>query len=155
MGIMARNAKGQFLRGHSECGGGAQPGNTHALKFVGAELRQEAYRQFCAHLAKGKSLESWYFEHPDMTLTYKTMQKYMAQFPEEFPAIQLEVAKMKGYQLWEDVVADSATGRNKDANTASLQMLMRNKFRWDKPDTEEIADCAADIILDRIRKDKI
>jgi hypothetical protein len=149
--MIQRNNKGQFLKGRDDTGGGAQPGNTHALKFKGAELRQEAYRQYCEHIAKGKSQNSWYFEHPDLTITYKTMEKYISECPHEFPALQKEVAQMKGYNRWEQVVEDSAEGKNKDANTASLQMLMRNKFRWDKPDIDEIADCAADKILAKIR----
>ena len=52
--------------------------------------------------------------------------------PGIFDPIQIESAKSKGYNLWEQVVEDSAEGKNKDANTASLQMLMRNKFSWDK-----------------------
>ena len=42
------------------------------------------------------------------------------------------MAETKGYQRWEAIAEASATGENEKANTASLQMVMRNKFGWDK-----------------------
>ena len=107
-------------------------GKKNALKLKTPELKKMAYEQYCAHLASGKAKKSWYFEHPDMMLTSETMEKYIAEEPNNFPAIQKEMAWCKGYQRWEKVVEDSAEGHNKDANTASLQMLMRNKYLWDK-----------------------
>jgi hypothetical protein len=119
-------------------------GNQFGIKIKDPELRQLAYKSFCEHIAKGRAIDSWYFEHPEATLSYKTMLKYIKD-EEEFPPEQREIAKAKGYAHWEKVVEDSAIGINKDANTASLQMLMRNKFGWDKnthkptEDTGELA----------------
>lgn len=107
-------------------------GNQNSKKLTTDELKKAAYDQYCAHLAKGKSKRSWCFEHPDLTLTWQTMEKYIAEEWADFNPIQMEVAQCKGYFHWENVVEDSAKGVNKDANTASLQMVMRNKFGWDK-----------------------
>lgn len=109
-------------------------GNKFAKKLKTSELKKMAYDQYCAHIATGKAKKSWYFEHPDLTLTWQTMEKYISE-DNEFNPLQKEVAVCKGYQLWEQVVADSAKGINKDANTASLQMVMRNKFGWDRENT--------------------
>jgi len=109
----------------------ARPGNNSAQKLTTSKLKKMAYEQYCAHLAKGKSKRSWCFEHPDLTLTFETMEKYILN-DREFAPLQKKIAEIKGYYVWEQVVEDSARGVNKDANTASLQMLMRNKFGWDK-----------------------
>lgn len=107
-------------------------GNKEGLKLKDADIRQEAYRQYCEHVASGFSQESFHFDHPELSVTYKTMNKYIQENPTEFPPIHMERAKSQSRRLWEGVVHDSAKGKNKDANTASLQMLMRNKFGWDR-----------------------
>lgn len=111
--------------------GGAPIGNKNGLKLKDAELRQQAFRQYCDHLANGKSKRSWYFEHPEHSCTWETIEKYLED-EVEFDPLHKKIAESKGYAKWEQVVEDSAIGINKDANTASLQMLMRNKFNWDK-----------------------
>jgi len=107
-------------------------GNKFGVKLKNPDIRQQAYAEYCEHVASGLSTDSFYFEHEQLTCTYKTLLSYIEKYPDEFPAIHMEVAKMKGYQGWEKVVADSAKGQNVKANTASLQMIMRNKFGWDK-----------------------
>jgi hypothetical protein len=106
-------------------------GNKYGLKLKDPQIRQLAYEQYCEHLAKGKSKKSWYFEHPEFSCTWQTMEEYINN-QAEFNPLQRQIADSKGYARWEQVVEDSAVGVNKDANTASLQMLMRNKFGWDK-----------------------
>lgn len=112
-------------------------GNKHAVKLKTPELKKAAYDSYCAHLAKGKNKKSWYFEHPDLMLTWQTMEKYISEEPNVFNPLQKEMAWSKGYQHWEGVVEASAEGTNKEANTASLQMLMRNKYGWDKQENTE------------------
>jgi len=110
-------------------------GNKFGLKLKEPDLRQKAYHQYCEWIARGKSQKSFTFVEGDLMCTYRTIESYMKENANEFPAIQMEIAKSRGYQRWEQVVEDSAEGHNKDANTASLQMLMRNKFDWDKVDS--------------------
>lgn len=110
---------------------GAPKGNKNGLKLKMPEVRQMAYEQYCAHLAKGKSQESFYFEHPEFTVTYKTMNRYIKENPIEFPAIKKEVAEIKSFAHWEDIIEQMVHG-NKKAETALVQMMMRNKFGWDK-----------------------
>lgn len=130
---------------------GAPRGNKNALKLKTPELKAEAYRQYCAHLAKGKSKKSWYFEHPDLELTWETMEKYIAGNIIDFPPIKKEISQCKGLAYWEEVVDQTALGNN-EANLPALQMLMRNKFGWDKETIEQVLSCSADEILDRIRR---
>ena len=109
-------------------------GNTHAKKLSTKELKEEAFRSYLEHLGKGKSKKSWWFEHEDLTLTWQTMDTYIKNETDVFNPLKIEIAKSKGYNHWEQVAEESAKGINKDANTASLQMVMRNKFGWDKED---------------------
>lgn len=68
-------------------------------------------------------------------------------------------AEAERYKLWFTNVSESALGTNKDANTASLQMIMRNMFGWDKrssvdenqsPNCDEIKDLkpSSDLVND-------
>jgi len=107
-------------------------GRKNNEKLTTDKLRKEAFKQYCEHMAAGKSKRSWYFDHPTINLTYKSIDNYIKDYPEIFDEAALEVAKTKGYGFWEKVVGDSALGKNTKANTATLQMLMRNRFGWDR-----------------------
>lgn len=135
-----RNKKGQFEVGvvHPQStiqkAREASLGNTFAKKLITEELKLQVFDSYLSHLAKGKSKKSWWFDNGQVTITWQCMESYIKNEPEVFDSLQIERAKSNGYQIWEQVVEDSAKGLNRDANTASLQMLMRNKFNWDKED---------------------
>jgi hypothetical protein len=114
--------------------GGAQPGNKFGEKLKDPEVRKEAYRQYCAHLAKGKTKKSWFLKHPECTCTYQTIEGYFKEYPHEFDLLKRDSAYAEGLGVWEQHVENAALGENEKANTASLQMAMRNKFGWDKED---------------------
>lgn len=107
------------------------PGNKRGTKLKDPDVRQEAYKSYCEHLAKGKSKRSWFFEHPELTCTYQTMEDYIKD-EREFSPIHMQTAMSKGYARWEQIVEDGAEGINQNVNPACLQMVMRNKFGWDK-----------------------
>ncbi len=136
-----RNEKGQFKKGIVNSpevirkAREASLGNSFAKKLTTTELKLAAYESYLDHLARGKSKKSWYFEHPELTIIWETMEAYIAAEPEIFLPVQKQVAWAKGYQHWESVVEDSAKGINEKANTASLQMVMRNKYHWDKEES--------------------
>ena len=113
----------------------APKGNKNGVKLKDADIRQLAYRQYCDHIASGNSKDSWWFEHEQLTCTAQTFDKYIKD-EVEFNPIHKEIAHAKGYRYWETIVHGSADGSNKEANTASLQMVMRNKFKWDKKEEE-------------------
>lgn len=113
----------------------AEIGNQYGVALKDPQVRQKAYEDFCAHLAKGKSIKSWCYEdEKGNACVWATMLSYIKNHPEEFNPIKKELAEIKGYNRWEDIAEASAEGKNKKANTASLQMVMRNKFGWDKED---------------------
>lgn len=113
-------------------------GNTYGLALKDPEVRQKAYKSFCEHLSKGLSYQSWFYEDElGNGCVGKTMLSYIKDNPTEFPSVKKEIAETKGFGFWEGVLMDSATGKNKDASTASLQMIMRNKYGWDKEEKQE------------------
>jgi hypothetical protein len=123
-------------------------GNQYHLALKDPEVRQKAYKSFCDHLAEGFSIKSWCYEdEKGNACTWQTMQTYIKDNPSEFNPVTQQVSQIKGYRFWESTVRDSATGKNKDASTASLQMIMRNKYGWDKE--EKQASTAYTIKIDR------
>lgn len=116
---------------NTSCG---HPNNTFATAIKDKEMRKRAYAAYCQWLAKGKSKKSFYFEEGDCGCTWETLEKYIKESPADFDPEQMKASMAKGYALWEGHVEDSAVGINEKANTASLQMKMRNRFGWDKKD---------------------
>lgn len=129
---------------------GGQPNNNNGTKLKDADVRQEAYRQYCEYLASGRSKEGWVFEHPQLTCTFKTMEKYISECPFEFPIIHKNIAEAKSYKAWELRGTDMLDGKQEKCQPAIYQMFMRNKFGWDKDSIDEVAECAADKILERL-----
>lgn len=107
-------------------------GNKSALKLKTPELRKEAFRQYCEHIAGGWQKKSWYFVHPDITCCWATIEKTILDFSEEFDLEHIAVAQAKSMKFWETILYDAAKGAAKDCSPASLQMIFRNKFGWDK-----------------------
>lgn len=119
-------------KAHTKNKGGAPKGNQNKVALKDIETKKKAYLHYCNHVSEGKAKKSWYYDRDGLMVHWETMEKYMDQFPVDLDPKHMRVAEAKGYQIWENVVAGSATGDNEKANTASLQMIMRNKFGWDK-----------------------
>lgn len=126
----------------------AHDGNKYAAVFDNDEALKEAYESYCAHLAKGKHKKSWCYEKKGYACTWFTMEKYISESKVLDP-IQKEMAISKGLHIWEGICEESAVGKNKKANTASLQMVMRNKFGWDKENKKEDEKFEKDEMLDK------
>ena len=129
-------------------------GNTYAKKLITNELKKEVFDSYLAHLAKGKSKKSWWFDNGEVSITWETMDNYIRDESDVFSSVKINIAKSQGYNVWEQVAEDSAKGINKDANTASLQMVMRNKFGWDKEDStnKESKATLVEKLLDKMDK---
>ena len=113
----------------------APPGNTFTNKLVKfPEECQKAYKLYCDWLSNGNSIEAWCYEGEKMTLTYKTMEKYIREFPDVFPPIHKEVALTKSLNVWETRGLSMMLGQLEKCQPAIFQMFMRNKFGWDKED---------------------
>lgn len=114
-------------------------GNKNGTKIKDPKLRQEAYLDYCNHIAKGKSKDSWVFNHPEATCTWETMEKYIKD-ETEFDPIHKKVAQAKSFDHWEEILYAVARGDNEKGNVAALQMIFRSKFGWDKRDNHALID---------------
>jgi hypothetical protein len=138
-----RNKKGQFTKDSKPspkakaANKKALIGNQLAKKLTTAELKKEAYEQYCDWLRKGNPKRGWVFKHPEMTLTFKTMDKYIRENPNDFPAITLEAAKAEGYMVWLNDGKKMMTGVIEKCQPAIYQMMMRNIWGWDKENHDD------------------
>jgi len=112
----------------------APKGNQSAKKLKTAELKKDAYKQYCEWIATGKSKESWTFQHYKMSLTSKTMEKYIRENEIDFPPIHKEEAEAQSLKVWEERGLAMMLGQIEKCQPAIFQMFMRNKFGWDKND---------------------
>lgn len=122
---------------------GAPPNNKNGVKLKDPAIRQEAYRQYCAWIAQGKSKESFYFEHPEFTVCHKTIARYIDENPVEFPAIHKEIAECKSLEIWEQRGITMMLDKQVKSEPALFQMFMRNKFGWDR-EKRMISNSASD-----------
>lgn len=118
---------------------GQNKGNQFARKLTTPELKQEAYRQYCAHIAKGKPQKSWYFEHPELTICYKTIENYIKEDPDNFPSQHKNVAYAKNFDIWFEKGENMMNSQDR-CQPAIYQMIMRNIHGWDKESVEEKID---------------
>jgi hypothetical protein len=118
-------------------GHGAEPANQNAKKLDTPELRAEAYAQYCAHIAGGFPKKAWCFKHPDVTLTWETMEKYIRESPVDFDPDQKKEAESKSLMKWFGILGGAAEGTNQKANIAALQIILRNMFKWDRPELNQ------------------
>lgn len=114
--------------------------NKHASKFDKPEA-QIAYELYCKHLSKGKSKKSFFYESPTLQLTSRSLEKYVKSHKDDFPPLAKIISEAKGFALWEEVCERLARGKgNGKENFRALQMIMSNKFKWDRKEEIEEAD---------------
>lgn len=134
-----RNKKGQFDKGHVNS---EELRKKHSQNFLGntynskiekfPEECKKAFEEYCEWLSKGHSIESFCYKSDKMTLTYKTIEKYIREFPEEFPPSQKEAALTQSLKVWEERGLSMMLGQIEKCQPAIFQMFMRNKFGWDR-----------------------
>lgn len=110
-------------------------GNKFRQKFKTPEIRQEAYKQYCEHIAKGFPKEAFHFKHPTEPVCYKTLEKYIKENPEEFPSILMEEAKADRFKMWFEEGWALVKGLYKRGSPVVWQTIMRNigkEIGWDQ-----------------------
>ena len=110
------------------------PGNQFGDK-LNAKQKQQAYKQYCKHIASGLSKEAWSYKDPndnDLTIMWQTMESYIKDSPKAFNASQLGQAYATSRKFFEETGLAMMTGKNCRGNAAIFQIFMRNKFGWDR-----------------------
>lgn len=114
---------------------GAPFGNKFGLKLKDPDVRQEAYRQYCDHIASGFPRESFFFKHPVHSVTWETMEKYIKENPDEFSPLLMAEARAKRFKYWFEVGRDITIGKIKRNSPVTWANIMRNCFKeygWDR-----------------------
>lgn len=93
---------------------------------------QRAFNAYCEWIAIGNSERSFTFHEGEFSISYKTMENYIRNYPDSFPPIKKEIAQAKSLEVWEQRGIDMMTGKIEKCQPALYQMFMRNKFGWDK-----------------------
>ena len=114
----------------------APKGNQFNKKLTTPELRKLAYDDYCRWISEGKTYKAWSYESPELTLSYKCMETYIKDHPDDFPPKQRQIAISKGLEVWEEKGIRMMESGEK-CQPAIYQMFMRNKFGWDKDTPEE------------------
>ncbi|NGX48087.1 MAG: hypothetical protein K1000chlam3_01476 [Chlamydiae bacterium] len=105
--------------------------NKNAVKLKDKKTKFMAYKQYCDWIASGKAKKSFVFEHPFLSITWETMEKYIRQ-DVDFEPIHKEIAQAQSLAHWEDIGMKMMLGEVKGCQPAIYQMFMRNKFGWDR-----------------------
>lgn len=113
--------------------------NDYNKKLKTKEIKEKVYQDYCKWIASGKSHKSWYYDQDDLTLTWQTIERYIKE-DEDLDPIHKEIAVAKSLAFWEQIGIDMILGKVLHCSPAVYQMIMRNKFGWDK-DSELKDDC--------------
>src|SRR5690242_1146786 len=116
----------------------AGKGNKNGVKLKDPDIRQEAYRQYCAHIARGYPKEAFCFEHPDFDVHWETLDKYIEENPVEFPPSLMKKARAERYKTLFGEGIKLMQGEYPKGSPVVWQTIMRNIFKAEKWDQKEL-----------------
>lgn len=100
-------------------------GNNYAMKWKTSEERKRICALLCKHLSEGFHQDM--FEEAD----WDTVERYMKDFPEDFPSDQITHAKRLGYKFLYHLGLKGTAGELKGRfNDKSWKFIMQNKYAW-------------------------
>jgi len=103
---------------------GAPNGNKYALKFDTPKARAGLFKAILDHLSDGLSKACF------PLCDWDTVEKYMTEFPLEFPADQIKRAIRMGQCEWEKLGKSGARGKIKGFNAKAWEFNMKNRYDW-------------------------
>jgi hypothetical protein len=109
-------------------------GNKFGTKIKDPTLRQEAFRDYCEHIAAGIPKKAWCFRKDGRTLTYQTIELYIRENPNEFDSNLVDAAEADAFKKLYLEGKDIMFGKYKNASPMTWQVIMRNvnrKHGWD------------------------
>lgn len=109
----------------------APKGNDFSKKLKDKETKDKVYKDYCEHIASGKSHKSWYYDKDGLLLTWQTIETYIKE-DEDFNPQYKERAISQSLEVWEKMGKDMMVGEYQKCEPAIFQMFMRNKFQWDR-----------------------
>lgn len=115
----------------------ALQGNTNRLKIKSEALQQAAYTAYCAWLSMGRDKRGFVFDYEDEAgkqgcVTQQTIENYIKSQRFDLDSSQMDRAESLSYQVWEAAGIQMMKGEIEKCQPAIYQMMMRNKFGWDR-----------------------
>lgn len=129
-------------------------GNKRGIKLKDPDVRQEAFKQYCNHIASGLPKESFFFDHPVHSICWRTMERYISENPTEFQPILMEKAKAARYKHWFIEGQNIMKGEYKGGSPVVWQTIMRNIFKdvgWDREQISESSKTHVQKLAESIR----
>lgn len=131
----------------------APKGNQNNKKLKTEDLRTEAYKAYCDHIASGMPKQCFVFRKGQLSVLWKTLDAYMRDYPSEFPASHMEDAIADGYKVWVKRGLNMMSSKKSDDTKhepAIYQIMMRNIHRWDREDLNRpTVEAEARTLLDK------
>lgn len=104
--------------------GKSHPGNKFGEKYKTPEKRLEVFNQYLEHLEAGYSKESF------RPCDYRTMEKYIDEYPTELQSELVQGAMRGNRFFWEDMGLRGTKGELQGFNSSSWKFNMNNRFGW-------------------------
>ena len=133
-----------------------EKGNKRGVKLKESDIRQEAYEQYCNHIAVGYPKEAFHFDNDEYSVSWKTLERYMRESPSEFPSIKMEKAQSARYKKWFGEGVNLIHGKHKGGSPMVWQVIMRNIFKpygWDREEIKEDSRTHGEQIAKAIRNE--
>ena len=114
--------------------------NPYKNKFeqmLAYKLEKQVFKALLDHIAEGHSVDNFYFTTDGFRIAYYSLESHIKSNPEIFPKEEIEFAKAQGHKKWEKIIFDAALGKHQGTNPLLLQLVMRNKYKWDSKEEEK------------------
>lgn len=102
---------------------GAPKGNNYKMKWKTSEERKRICELVCEHIASGLSQDS--FPEAD----WDTVERYIRDFPDDFPAEKLKMAARRNRLYWETRGICGMNGDIPGFNATAWIFNMKNRFK--------------------------
>lgn len=143
MNKQGREKDGKFIKGRKmpqeekEKISQALQGNSNRLKIKTEHLQQVAYATYCNWIGMGRDKKGFVFEYEDENgnighVTQGTIENYVKSQRFNLDPSQMDKAEAYSFQAWEAIGIQMMKGEIEKCQPAIFQMMMRNKFGWDK-----------------------
>lgn len=118
-------------------------------KFATPEERNNFFMAYLAHVATGRTDESFRYKGSGIRL----LKMYKEKYAPEFPTDMWEDAQAARLLFWEDIGIEGTQGKIKNYNSDSWKFNMQNRFKWKAredhtTDDKELSAAVQTIILD-------
>lgn len=102
----------------------APHGNDYAMKYDTPEKRRQLCVEWCEHLRKGFTKESFTACDP------QTFRRYAKDFPSDFDTDEIQKSEREGRFKWEQWGVLGTLGKIKNFNATCYKFNVSNRYGW-------------------------